>query len=141
MISAGSTVTAVEGNVEAVANGDIDMLSGLITAKDLTLYSRQGSVGTIGTGPLSNPSNPIRTDISGVLDVNSAKSVVVHQESTEHDLTKMMRNPLRPLAREKAARLGWSEEQLSAFLADPVFSLRPETLSVEDFVALTLKLS
>jgi len=54
---------------------------------------------------------------------------------------KMMRNPLRPLAREKAARLGWSEEQLSAFLADPVFSLRPETLSVEDFVALTLKLS
>ncbi|MBR4907491.1 MAG: leukotoxin LktA family filamentous adhesin, partial [Acidaminococcaceae bacterium] len=84
VISAGSTVTAVEGNVEAVANGDIDMLSGLITAKDLTLYSRQGSVGTHET-VLS--SNPIRTDISGVLDVNSAKSVVVHQESTEHDLT------------------------------------------------------
>ena len=54
---------------------------------------------------------------------------------------KMMRNPLKPLARAKAERLGWSDEQLSAFLADPVFSLRPEALSVEDFVALTLKLS
>ena len=54
---------------------------------------------------------------------------------------KMMRNPLKPLARAKAERLGWSEEELAAFLADPVFSLRPEVLSVEDFVALTLKLS
>ena len=54
---------------------------------------------------------------------------------------KMMRNPLKPLAKAKAEREGWSEEQLTTFLADPVFSLRPETLSVEDFVALTIKLS
>ena len=54
---------------------------------------------------------------------------------------KMMRNPLKPLSRAKAEREGWSEEELSAFLADPVFSLRPEALSVEDFIALTLRLS
>ena len=50
---------------------------------------------------------------------------------------KMMRNPLRPLARAKADRLGWSEDELVAFLAQEVFSLRPEKLSVADFVALT----
>lgn len=54
---------------------------------------------------------------------------------------KMMRNPLKPLARSKAERLGWNEEQLQAFLAQDVFSLRPEKLSVEDFVALTNLLS
>ena len=54
---------------------------------------------------------------------------------------KMMRNPLKPLARAKAERQGWSEEELAAFLAQPVFSQRPEQLSVEDFVALTLLLS
>ena len=54
---------------------------------------------------------------------------------------KMMRNPLKPLARAKADRCGWSEEQLQAFLAQDVFSLRPERLSVEDFVALTNLLS
>ncbi len=50
---------------------------------------------------------------------------------------KMMRNPLKPLAAAKAARKGWSADELQAFLAQPVFSLRPEQLSVEDFVALT----
>ena len=50
---------------------------------------------------------------------------------------KMMRNPLKPLARAKAERNGWNEDQLADFLAQPVFSLRPEQLSVEDFVALT----
>ena len=50
---------------------------------------------------------------------------------------KMMRNPLKPLARAKAERLGWSEDDLAAFLAQDVFTLRPEKLSVEDFVALT----
>ena len=54
---------------------------------------------------------------------------------------KMMRNPLKPIAAAKAARLGWSPEELSAFLSQPVFSQRPEQLSVEDFVALTKLLS
>ena len=50
---------------------------------------------------------------------------------------KMMRNPLKPLAAAKASREGWSSEQLAGFLSQPVFSQRPEQLSVEDFVALT----
>ena len=50
---------------------------------------------------------------------------------------KMMRNPLKPLAAAKATREGWSAEELAAFLSQPVFSQRPEQLSVEDFVALT----
>ena len=53
---------------------------------------------------------------------------------------KMMRNPLKPLARAKAQREGWTDEALADFLRDPVFDLRPEQLSVEDFIALTLRL-
>ena len=34
-----------------------------------------------------------------------------------------------------------TEEQLAEFTADPVFELRPERLSVEDFISLTLKLA
>ena len=54
---------------------------------------------------------------------------------------KMMRNPLKPLARAKADREGWDDGQLAAFLAQPVFSLRPEVLSVEDFIDLTNQLA
>jgi 16S rRNA (adenine1518-N6/adenine1519-N6)-dimethyltransferase len=50
---------------------------------------------------------------------------------------KMMRNPLKPLARAKALRWNWEEEKLGAFLADPVFTRRPEELSVEEFIGLT----
>ena len=53
---------------------------------------------------------------------------------------KTLRNSLRPLARAKADREGWSDDALAAFLADPVFDLRPERLGVEDFVALTRSL-
>lgn len=52
---------------------------------------------------------------------------------------KVLRNSLKPLITAKAESLGWSEEQTAAFVADPVFSLRPESLSVEDFIALTIK--
>ena len=51
---------------------------------------------------------------------------------------KMLRNPLKPLVEAKARRAGWTQEQTSAFLSQDVFSLRPEKLSVEDFIALTL---
>lgn len=54
---------------------------------------------------------------------------------------KTLRNSLKPLIRNKADREGWTEEQLAEFTADPVFEFRPERLSVEDFIALTLKLS
>jgi len=54
---------------------------------------------------------------------------------------KTLRNSLKPLIRAKADRCGWGEEELATFVADPVFELRPERLSVEDFIDLTLKLS
>ena len=54
---------------------------------------------------------------------------------------KTMRNSLKPLIAAKAEREGWSEEQYESFASDPVFTLRPERLGVEDFIALTLKLS
>ena len=50
---------------------------------------------------------------------------------------KMMRNPLKPLIAAKAAREGWTDEERIAFTANPIFERRPETLSVEDFIALT----
>ena len=53
---------------------------------------------------------------------------------------KTLRNSLRPLARVKADREGWSDDAFAAFLSDPVFDLRPERLGVEDFVALTRSL-
>lgn len=54
---------------------------------------------------------------------------------------KTLRNSLKPLIQSKADREGWSEDQLAEFKADEVFNLRPERLSVEDFIALTLKLA
>lgn len=53
---------------------------------------------------------------------------------------KTLRNSLKPLIGEKASREGWDQEKLAAFVADPVFDLRPERLGVEDFISLTLKL-
>mgnify|MGYP002511287517 CR=1 FL=1 len=54
---------------------------------------------------------------------------------------KTLRNSLKPLIRAKADRCGWTEEQLADFISDPVFELRPERLSVEDFISLTQKLA
>ena len=50
---------------------------------------------------------------------------------------KTMRNSLRPIVSAKASREGWNEAQVSAFLSQPVFDLRPERLGVEDFISLT----
>ena len=50
---------------------------------------------------------------------------------------KTLRNSLKPLIADKAAREAWTPEQSTDFLSNPVFELRPERLSVEDFVALT----
>lgn len=52
---------------------------------------------------------------------------------------KTLRNSLKPLIKAKADREGWTEEELAGFASDPVFELRPERLSVEDFVSLTRK--
>ena len=53
---------------------------------------------------------------------------------------KTMRNSLRPIVSAKASREGWNEEQVSAFLSQPIFDLRPERLGVEDFISLTRSL-
>ena len=66
------------------------------------------------------------------------KSVV---KTSFNQRRKTLRNSLKPLIRAKADREGWSEEQLAEFTSDKVFDLRPERLSVEDFISLTLKLS
>lgn len=50
---------------------------------------------------------------------------------------KTMRNSLRQIVSAKASREGWNEEQVSAFLSQPIFDLRPERLGVEDFISLT----
>lgn len=49
---------------------------------------------------------------------------------------KTLRNSLKPLIADKAAREAWTPEQSADFLSNPVFELRPERLSVEDFIAL-----
>lgn len=54
---------------------------------------------------------------------------------------KTLRNSLKPLITDKAGRAGLTPEQTSELLSNPVFELRPERLSVEDFVALTNLLS
>ena len=54
---------------------------------------------------------------------------------------KTLRNSLKPLIHAKAEREGWTDEQLAEFTSDPVFELRPERLSVEEFIALTVRLS
>lgn len=50
---------------------------------------------------------------------------------------KTLRNSLKPLIADKAAREAWTPEQSTDFLSNPVFELRPERLSVEDFIVLT----
>lgn len=54
---------------------------------------------------------------------------------------KTLRNSLKPLIMDKAAKEGWTEGQAEAFVSDPVFILRPERLGVGDFISLTLKFS
>ena len=68
-LQAGNGITVENDNGKA----------GTIIAKDLILHAGQGDAGTTG--------KPIQTDITGTLDANSDKSVVIHQTSNEHDLT------------------------------------------------------
>lgn len=54
---------------------------------------------------------------------------------------KQMRNSLKSLIMAKSEREDWTVEQYAEFVLNPVFELRPERLSVEDFIALTNLLS
>lgn len=54
---------------------------------------------------------------------------------------KTLRNSLKPLIAAKATKENWDETAYGRFVSSPVFDLRPERLSVEDFISLTLMLS
>ena len=82
-----------------------------------------------------------RTDLG--CDETLFKTVV---KTAFNQRRKTLRNSLKPLIRAKAERDGWDSAVSShacheTFVSDPVFDLRPERLSVEDFIALTIKLS
>ena len=82
-----------------------------------------------------------RTDLG--CDETLFKTVV---KTAFNQRRKTLRNSLKPLIRAKAEREGWDSAVPSlscheTFVSDPVFDLRPERLSVEDFIALTIKLS
>ena len=101
---------------------------------------------TVGSGCFAPPpkveSAVIRLTRNGRTDLGCDEALFKTVVKTAFgQRRKMMRNPLKPLARAKADREGWSEEQLQEFLSREVFALRPEKLSVEDFIALTNLLS
>ena len=82
-----------------------------------------------------------RTDLG--CDETLFKTVV---KTAFNQRRKTLRNSLKPLIRAKAEREGWDSAVSShacheTFVSDSVFDLRPERLSVEDFIALTIKLS
>lgn len=54
---------------------------------------------------------------------------------------KTLRNSLRQFILAKSEKEGWMMEEQMAFVADPVFDLRPERLGVEHFIELTNKLA
>lgn len=58
-------------------------------------------------------------------------------KTTFNQRRKTLRNNLRPLL----STLGIGEDETAAMLADPMFDLRPERLSVEDFIGLTQRIA
>ena len=97
---------------------------------------------TVGSGCFAPPpkveSAVIRLRRNGRTDLGCDEKLFRNVVKTAFgQRRKMLRNPLKPIAAAKASREGWSADDLAAFLSQPVFTQRPETLSVEDFVALT----
>lgn len=97
---------------------------------------------TVGEGAF-NPPPKVKSAVIGLVrnsrkelgcDESLFKAVV---KTSFNQRRKTMRNSLRPIVSAKASREGWNEEQVSAFLSQPVFDLRPERLGVEDFISLT----
>ncbi len=71
-------------------------------------------------------------------DENLFKTIV---KTSFNQRRKTLRNSLKSLVQSRSGLLGWSTEKVSGLLEDGVFDLRPEKLSVDDFISLTLKLS
>ena len=67
-------------------------------------------------------------------DENAFKNIV---KTAFGQRRKTLRNSLKPIIAAKATKEGWDTETLTSFTSEPVFELRPERLSVEDFIGLT----
>lgn len=67
-------------------------------------------------------------------DENAFKNIV---KTAFGQRRKTLRNSLKPIIAAKATKEGWDTEALTSFTSAPVFKLRPERLSVEDFIGLT----
>ena len=67
-------------------------------------------------------------------DENAFKNIV---KTAFGQRRKTLRNSLKPIIAAKATKEGWDTETLTSFTSAPVFKLRPERLSVEDFIGLT----
>ena len=67
-------------------------------------------------------------------DENAFKNIV---KTAFGQRRKTLRNSLKPIIAAKATKEGWETEALTSFTSAPVFELRPERLSVEDFIGLT----
>ena len=67
-------------------------------------------------------------------DENAFKNIV---KTAFGQRRKTLRNSLKPIIAAKATKEGWDKEALTSFTSAPVFELRPERLSVEDFIGLT----
>lgn len=67
-------------------------------------------------------------------DENAFKNIV---KTAFGQRRKTLRNSLKPIIAAKATKEGWDTEALISFTSAPVFELRPERLSVEDFIGLT----
>ena len=67
-------------------------------------------------------------------DENAFKNIV---KTAFGQRRKTLRNSLKPIIAAKATKEGWDTKTLTSFTSAPVFELRPERLSVEDFIGLT----
>ena len=67
-------------------------------------------------------------------DENAFKNIV---KTAFGQRRKTLRNSRKPIIAAKATKEGWDTETLTSFTSAPVFELRPERLSVEDFIGLT----
>lgn len=67
-------------------------------------------------------------------DENAFKNIV---KTAFGQRRKTLRNSLKPIIAAKATKEGWDTEALTSFTSAPVFELRPERLSIEDFIGLT----
>lgn len=97
---------------------------------------------TVGSGAFAPPpkvqSAVIRLTRNGRTslgcDENAFKNIV---KTAFGQRRKTLRNSLKPIIAAKATKEGWNTEALTSFTSAPVFELRPERLSVEDFIGLT----